>query len=131
MTNPANSAVQNLLPVQAYFDLQGNFVTFIGQGLPFTAIINPDQQDLDITNSIIDSTTIGATTPSTGAFTTFSTTTGTISTQPTGATDIVNLLTLQSYVAGISWKQPCAVATLTAITLSGLQLIDGYTTLAW
>lgn len=129
MTNPANSAVQNLLPVQAYFDLQGNFVTFIGQGLPFTATISPEQQDLDITNSIIDSTTIGSTTPSTGAFTSLSTTTGTISTQPSGATDIVNLLALQSYVAGISWKQPCAVATLTPITLSGLQLIDTYTTL--
>jgi hypothetical protein len=130
MTSPSNSAVQNLLPVQAYFDVNNNFVTFIGQGLPFTASISPEQQDLDITNSIIDSTTIGATTPSTGAFTTLSTSTGTISTQPTGATDIVNLLALQSYVAGISWKQPCAVATLTAITLSGLQTIDGYTTLA-
>lgn len=130
MANPSNSAVQNLLPVQAYFDLQGNFVTFIGQGLPFTATISPDQSGLDITSSIIDSTTIGATTPSTGAFTTFSTTTGTIATQPTAATDIVNLLALQSYVAGISWKQPCAVATLVDITLSGLQLIDGYTTLA-
>jgi hypothetical protein len=129
MTNPSNSAVQNLLPVQAYFDLQGNFVTFIGQGLPFNATINPDQSGLDITNSIIDSTTIGATTPSTGAFTSFSTVTGTISTQPTGANDIVNLLALQSYVAGISWKQPCAVATLTSITLSGLQTIDTYTTL--
>jgi hypothetical protein len=129
MTSPSNSAVQNLLPVQAYFDVNNNFVTFIGQGLPFTASISPEQQDLDITNSIIDSTTIGATTPSTGAFTTFSTTTGTIATQPTGATDIVNLLALQSYVAGISWKQPCAVATLTPITLSGLQSIDGYTTL--
>jgi hypothetical protein len=130
MTSPSNSAVQNLLPVQAYFDVNNNFVTFIGQGLPFTATISPEQQDLDITNSVIDSTTIGAITPSTGAFTTFSTTTGTIATQPTGATDIVNLLALQSYVAGISWKQPCAVATLTAITLSGLQTIDGYTTLA-
>ena len=130
MTSPSNSAVQNLLPVQAYFDEQNNFVTFIGQGLPFTASISPEQQDLDITNSIIDSTTIGATTPSTGAFTTFSTNTGTIATQPTGANDIVNLLALQSYVAGISWKQPCAVATLTAITLSGLQTIDSYTTLA-
>jgi hypothetical protein len=129
MTNPSNSAVQNLLPVQAYFDLQGNFVTFIGQGLPFTATIGPDQSDLNITNSTINSTTIGATTPSTGVFTNISTTTGTISAQPSGANDIVNLLALQSYVAGISWKQPCAVATLVDITLSGLQLIDGYTTL--
>lgn len=130
MTSPSNSAVQNLLPVQAYFDVNNNFVTFIGQGLPFTATINPDQSGLDITNSVIDSTTIGLTTPSAGSFTNISTITGTISTQPTAATDIVNLLALQSYVAGISWKQPCAVATLTAITLSGLQSIDGYTTLA-
>lgn len=130
MTSPSNSAVQNLLPVQAYFDVNNNFVTFIGQGLPFTATINPDQSGLDITNSVIDSTTIGLTTPSSGSFTNISTITGTISTQPTAATDIVNLLALQSYVAGISWKQPCAVATLTPITLSGLQTIDGYTTLA-
>jgi hypothetical protein len=130
MTSPANSAVQNLLPVQAYFDAQDNFVTFIGQGKPFTAIIDPDQSGLNITNSTINSTTIGLTTPAAGAFTSFSTNTGTISTQPVGANDIVNLLALQSYAAGISWKQPCAVATLTNITLSGLQTIDGYTTLA-
>ena len=130
MTNPSNSAVQNLLPVQAYFNLDGSFSTFIGQGVPFTATISPDQSGLNITNSTINSTTIGATTPSTGVFTNIATTTGTISTQPTGATDIVNLLALQSYAAGISWKQPCAVATLANITLSGLQTIDGYTTLA-
>lgn len=130
MTNPANSAVQNLLPVQAYFDAQNNFVTFIGQGEPFYASVDPSQSGLNITNSTINSTTIGLTTPAAGAFTSFSTTTGTVATQPTGATDIVNLLALQSYAAGISWKQPCAVATLTNITLSGLQTIDGYTTLA-
>ena len=129
MTSPANSAVQNLLPVQAYFDAQNNFVTFIGQGEPFYATVDPSQSGLNITNSIINSTTIGLTVPAAGAFTSFSTNTGTIATQPTGATDIVNLLALQSYAAGISWKQPCAVATLTNITLSGLQLIDGYTTL--
>jgi hypothetical protein len=130
MTNPSNSAVQNLLPVQAYFDAQDNFVTFIGQGKPFYATVFPDQSGLNITNSTINSTTIGLTTPAAAAFTNISTVTGTISTQPTGATDIVNLLALQSYAAGISWKQPCAVATLTNITLSGLQTIDGYTTLA-
>jgi hypothetical protein len=130
MTSPSNSAVQNLLPVQAYFDVDNNFVTFIGQGLPFTAIIDPDQSGLNITNSVINSTTIGLTTPAAGAFTSFSTNTGTVASQPVGANDIVNLLALQSYAAGISWKQPCAVATLTNITLSGLQTIDGYTTLA-
>ena len=130
MTNPADSSVQNLLPVQAYFDAKNNFVTFIGQNQPFYATTDPDQSGLHITNSTINSTTIGAITPSTGVFTNISTTTGTIANQPVGATDIVNLLALQSYAAGISWKQPCAVATLAPITLSGLQLIDTYTTLA-
>lgn len=130
MANPSNSAVQNLLPVQAYFDAQNNFITFIGQGQPFYATIYPYQSGLHITDSTIDSTTIGATTPSTGVFTSVGMTSGTIANQPSGATDIVNLLALQSYAAGISWKQPCAVATLANITLSGLQTIDTYTTLA-
>ena len=130
MTNPSNSAVQNLLPVQAYFNVDGSFNTFIGQGLPFYATANPIQSGLTITNSTLNSSPIGNTNPSTGVFTSIATTTGTISTQPSGATDIVNLLALQSYAAGISWKQPCAVATLTNITLSGLQTIDTYTTLA-
>jgi hypothetical protein len=129
MTAPNSTVDQNLLPVQAYFDVFGNFQTFIGQGKPFYATANPDQSGLNITNSTINSTTIGALVPSTGVFTNISTTTGQISTQPTGATDIVNLLALQSYAAGISWKQPCAVATLGNITLSGLQTIDSYTTL--
>ena len=130
MANPSNSAVQNLLPVQAYFDAQNNFITFIGQGQPFYASIDPSQSGLNITNSTINSTTIGLTTPAAAAFTNVAMNTGTIATQPTGATDIINLLALQSYAAGISWKQPCACATLTNITLSGLQTIDTYTTLA-
>ena len=130
MTNPADSSVQNLLPVQAYFNTDGSFNTFIGQGQPFYATANPIQSGLTITNSTLNSSPIGNTSPSTGVFTNISTTTGTVSTQPVGATDIVNLLALQSYAAGISWKQPCAVATLANITLSGLQTIDGYTTLA-
>jgi len=130
MGSPSDSSVQNLLPVQAYFDAQKNFITFIGQGQPFYATANPSQSGLTITNSTLNSSPIGNTSPSTGVFTNIGTTTGTISTQPTGATDIVNLLALQSYAAGISWKQPCAVATLANITLSGLQTIDGYTTLA-
>jgi hypothetical protein len=130
MTSPSNSDVQNLLPVQAYFNLDGSFNTFIGQGVAFYATANPVQSGLTITNSTLNSSPIGGTSPSTGVFTNIATTTGTISTQPSAATDIVNLLALQSYVAGISWKQPCAVATLANITLSGLQTIDGYTTLA-
>lgn len=130
MTSPSNSAVQNLLPVQAYFDAQDNFLTFIGQGKPFYATVFPDQSGLNITNSTINSTTIGLTVPAAAIFTDLETTTGRVLTQPVGATDMVNLLALQSYAAGISWKQPCAVATLAPITLSGLQTIDSYTTLA-
>ena len=130
MTAPNSTVDQNLLPVQAYFDVDGTFQTFIGQGKAFYATANPSQSGLNITNSTINSTTIGAITPSTGVFTNIVTTTGQILTQPTGSTDIVNLLALQSYAAGISWKQPCAVATLANITLSGLQTIDGYLTLA-
>jgi len=127
---PALTQDQNLLPVQAYFNVDGSFNTFIGQGKPFYATTNPVQSGLTITNSTIDSSPIGATTPSTGSFTNITTTTGQITTQPSGPTDIVNLLALQSYAAGISWKQPVACATLTNISLTGLQTIDGYTTLA-
>lgn len=125
MTSPSNSDVQNLLPVQAYFGPDGSFQTFIGQGQPFYASVNPSQSGLDITNSTINSTTIGAVVPSTGAFTNISTTTGTITTPPASATDIVNYLALQSYAVGISWKAPVTVATAANITLSGTQTIDG------
>ena len=130
MTNPADSSVQNLLPVQAYFNTDGSFNTFIGQGVPFYATANPSQSGLTITNSTLNSSPIGNTAPSTGVFTSIAATTGTISTQASSATDIVNLLALQSYAAGISWKQPCVSATLTNITLSGLQTIDGHTVVA-
>ena len=130
MGAPNSTVDQNLLPVQAYFDVFGNFQTFIGQGKAFYATSNPIQSGLTITNSTLDSSPIGSTSPSTGVFTNIATTTGTISTQPSNANDIVNLLALQSYAAGISWKQPCVSATLTSITLSGLQTIDGHAVLA-
>lgn len=125
MANPSDSTVQNLLPVQAYFDAQGNFQTFIGQNQPFYATPDPEQSGLHITNSTIDSSVIGGITPAAGHFST-----ATVATQPSAATDVVNLLALQSYAAGISWKQPCVAATLANITLSGLQDIDGHTVVA-
>jgi len=130
MANPSDSTVQNLLPVQAYFDAQGNFQTFIGQGQPFYATANPSQSGLNITNSTINSTTIGATTPSTGVFTNIATTTGTITTAPTGATDIANKQYVDYYAAGLSWKQPVVTATSANITLSGLQTINAVTLIA-
>jgi len=129
-TGPALTQDQNLLPVQAYFNLDGSFNTFIGQGQPFYASINPVQSGLTITNSTIDSTTIGATTPSTGVFTNVSATTGQIATSPTGTTDIANKLYVDTVAQGLSPKAAVKCATLSNITLSGLQTIDGYTTLA-
>jgi len=130
MANPAESEVQNLLPVQAYFDVQGNFQTFIGQGKPFYATANPSQSGLNITNSTINSTTIGAITPATGVFTNIATTTGTISTAPVGATDIANKQYVDFYAAGLSWKQPVKTATSANITRSGLQTINGVAVVA-
>ena len=125
MTSPSNSDVQNLLPVQAYFAVDGTFQTFIGQGQPFLATISPDQSGLNITNSTINSTTIGATTPSSAAFTTAS-----VSTAPVSGNDVVNKTYLDFYAAGISWKQPVLCGTTANITLSGLQTIDGVTVVA-
>lgn len=125
MTSPSNSDVQNLLPVQAYFAVDGTFQTFIGQGQPFTATVNPDQSGLHITNSTIDSSVIGGTTPAAANFTT-----ATVANAPVSGTDVVNKNYLEYFAAGISWKQPVVCGTTTNITLSGLQTIDGVTVVA-
>jgi hypothetical protein len=129
MANPAKTVDQNILPVQALFNLDNSFSTFIGQGLPFYATVNPSQSGLAITNSTIDSTTIGATTPSTGVFTNVLTTTGQVTTTPSGTTDIANKAYVDAVAQGLNPKQSVQCATTAAITLSGLQTIDGYTTL--
>ena len=130
MSAPALTSDQNILPVQAYFNLDGSFNTFIGQGQPFYATLNPIQSGLTITNSTINSTSIGLITPSSGVFTNISTTTGSISTTPSNSTDLVNKNYVDMFVQGYAIKAECQVATTGNITLSGLQTIDGYTTLA-
>jgi len=130
MGAPNSTVDQNLLPVQAYFDVNGSFQTFIGQGQPFYATANPVQSGLTITNSTLNSSPIGGTSPSTGIFTNIGTNTGTISTAPTGATDIANKQYVDYYAAGLSWKQPALTGTSANITLSGLQTINGVTVVA-
>lgn len=120
MSNPADSSVQNLLPVQAYFSTDGTFQTFIGQGQPFTATIDPNQSGLHITSSTIDSTTIGATTPSSAIFSTAQ-----VNTAPSTALDVANKQYVDGYVAGISWKPPVNYGTTADITLSGLTTQGG------
>jgi hypothetical protein len=130
MTSPSNSAVQNLLPVQAYFNLDGSFNTFVGQGVPFYATTNPIQSGLTITNSTINSSVIGGSVPAAGTFTNIATTTGTITTAASGPTDIVNKQYVDYFAAGLSWKAPALTATSANITLSGLQTINGVTLVA-
>ena len=130
MADPAKVLDQNLLPVQAYFAVDGTFQTFIGQGQPFFATLNPNQSGLTITLSTLDSSPIGSITPSTGVFTNIGTTTGTISTTPSANTDIANKFYVDTVAQGLGPKAACAVATTTSITLSGLQSIDSYTTVA-
>ena len=120
--NAAVTQTTNIVPVQGIFQPEPTFalISLIGPaGTPFYANISPDQSGLNITNSTINSTTIGATTPSTGAFTS-----GTVAAAPTGPTDIANKQYVDYYAAGLSWKQPVNAATTANITLSGLQTID-------
>jgi len=100
-TNPIPSTVtQNILPVQATFNgTQLN--SFIGPGgAPFFANIDPIQSGLAITGSTIDSTPIGLISPSTGAFTSISITTGTISSAPVNPTDLVNKYYVDTHGGG-------------------------------
>jgi hypothetical protein len=124
MSNQAAvTSTTNIVPVQGIFQPAPTFdlITLIGPaGTPFYASISPDQSGLNITNSTINSTSIGATTPSTGAFTS-----GTVAATPTAATDIANKQYVDYYAAGLSWKAPVTVASTANITsLSGLQTID-------
>jgi hypothetical protein len=124
MSNQAAvTSTTNIVPVQGIFQPAPTFdlITLIGPaGTPFYASISPDQSGLNITNSTINSTSIGATTPSTGAFTS-----GTVAATPTAATDIANKQYVDYYAAGLSWKAPVTAASTANITsLSGLQTID-------
>jgi hypothetical protein len=130
MSNQAAvTSTTNIVPVQGIFQPAPTFdlISLIGPaGTPFYASIDPNQSGLNITNSTINSTTIGATTPSTGAFTS-----GTVAAAPTGATDLVNKQYVDYYAAGLSWKAPVTVASTANIaTLSGLLTIDTVTLVA-
>lgn len=120
--NTAITQTTNIVPVQGIFQPAPTFalVSLIGPaGTPFYPNVDPDQSGLNITNSTINSTTIGLTTPAAGAFTT-----ATVATSPTSPTDVANKQYVDYYAAGLSWKEPVLVATTGNITLSGTQTID-------
>jgi hypothetical protein len=121
--NTAVTQTTNIVPVQGIFAPEPTFglITFIGPaGTPFLPPTDPNISGATITNSTINSTTIGATSPSTGNFTNISTTTGTISTTPSGNTDIANKGYVDSVAQGLDVKASCVYSTTNNITLSGL-----------
>ena len=64
-----------------------------------------------ITGGTINGTTVGATTAAAGTFTSVAMTTGTITTLPTGNTDIVNKEYADSIASGINFHASCNYAT--------------------
>jgi len=130
MAGPNKTVDQNILPVQALFNLDNTFNTFIGQGQPFYATVNPIQSGLTITNSTIDSSVIGGSVPAAATFTSMATTSGTVANTAANPTDLTNKAYVDMVVQGYQIKAEAQCATTGNITLSGLQTIDGYTTLA-
>jgi len=110
----ATTQTINIVPVQGIFQPEPTFdlVTLIGPaGTPFYANINPVQSGLTITNSTIDSSVIGGTTPAAATFTNIATTTGTITTPPAGPNDIVNQAYVDAVAQGLAFKQPANYTT--------------------
>jgi len=67
------------------------------------------------TGGTINNMSVGATTPSTGAFTTFTTSTGQITTAPTSANDLVNKTYVDAIAAGLTFHAACNLATTAAL----------------
>jgi hypothetical protein len=125
----AKTITTNIVPVQGTFEPLPPYkcIDLIGPaGTPFFAPVNPDLDGVSITNSTINSTTIGQTVPAVAQFTT-----ATSQNQPVGNNDLTTKLYVDSLALGISWKQPVTAATLASnITLSGTQTIDGVAVVA-
>ena len=119
----ANTQTINIVPVQGIFEPLPPYapVTLIGPaGTPFYAPTNPNLDGVSITNSTINSSVIGGVTPAAGTFTNIATTTGTITSVPSGPTSLVNQAYVDAVAQGLSFKQPAAFTTTGNITLSGL-----------
>jgi len=71
--------------------------------------------DGSYTGATINNSTIGNTTPSTGAFTSISTTSGTILDAPTAATSITNKSYVDSVAVGLKYHAACQLATTAAL----------------
>jgi hypothetical protein len=128
----ANSAAVtqtiNFVPVQGIFEPEPSFalVSLIGPaGTAFYPNINPVQSGLTITNSTINSSIIGGTTPAAGYFTNIFAVTGQITTSPSADIDIANKAYVDSVAQGLDVKASCVYATTNNITLIGLTVQAG------
>ena len=113
----------NIVPVQGIFEPEPTFalINLIGPaGTVFYPNINPQQSGLEITNSTIDSTVIGATAPAAGYFTSLAALTGTVAATPSADADIANKAYVDSVAQGLDIKASCLYGTVANITLSGL-----------
>ena len=123
MANPADTQTTNIVAVQGVFGPEPDFTLqyFVGPaGTPFLPPTDPNISGASITNSTINSTIIGGTTPAAGYFTSINTTTGQITTLPTADNDIANKQYVDSVAQGLDIKAACAYTTTNNITLSGL-----------
>ena len=123
MANPADTQTTNIVAVQGVFGPEPTFTLqyFVGPaGTPFFAPIDPSQSGLAITNSTINSTVIGGSSPAAATFTNLTTTTGTVLNLPVADTDIANKGYVDSVAQGLNIKQACIYSTTANITLSGL-----------
>lgn len=123
MSNPSDTQTINIVPVQGIFGPEPTFtpITLVGPaGSYFFAPVNPYQSGLIITNSTIDSSVIGGTTPAAGTFTNLITTTGSVATLPSANSDIANKQYVDSVAQGLNIKAACVYSTTGNITLSGL-----------
>ncbi len=118
----------NIKPVQGLFKPEPTFdlIAFVGPaGTLFFPPISPIQSGLTITNSIIDSSVIGGSSPAAGYFTNIYAVTGQVATAPSSDTDIANKAYVDSVAQGLDVKASCVYATTNNITLTGLAVQAG------
>jgi hypothetical protein len=119
MTNQvANKQTINIVPVQGVFDPEPTFALqyFVGPaGTPFFPPVDPFQSGLTITNSTIDSSVIGGSSPAAAYFTTAQ-----VAAAPTADADVANKAYVDSVAQGLDIKASCLYTTTNNITLSGL-----------
>lgn len=119
----ASKQTTNIVPVQGVFDPEPTFAIqyFVGPaGTPFFAPISPIQSGLTITNSTIDSSVIGGSSPAAAYFTTAQ-----VAAAPSVDADVANKAYVDSVAQGLDIKASCLYTTTNNITLSGLSTQAG------